>query len=128
MRYSTHDYAEALVAAVAEAKVTPAAIERNFLAVVRRNGDEMRLKHIVDEAARLMRSRGGVADIGRDVVIESARPLTKPQEAMVKKLLQRGDIASYAIDPNLVAGVKITVNDEMQFDGTMKAKLDTLFS
>ena len=27
----------------------------------------------------------------------------------------------------LIAGVRITVNDELQFDGTMKAKLDALF-
>jgi len=26
------------------------------------------------------------------------------------------------IDPDLIAGIKITVNDEMQFDGSLKSK------
>lgn len=127
MKYSVHDYSKALAAAASEPKANAATIEKNFLALVRRNGDEGRLKKILDESGRLMRSRAGVNAPGRDVLIESARPLGKSQEALIKNLLKSGDVVRRRTDPGLVAGVKITVNDEMQFDGTLAAKLDSLF-
>ena len=142
MKYSIHDYARALALAIeaagtgtgvkgtkgaqsAQEKSThkKSAIERNFLALVRKNGDEVRLLKIVDEAARLLRSKGGE----RDVRIESARALSASQEKIVHRLVKAGDSVRYATNPDLIAGVKVTVNDEIQFDGTMKAKLDTLF-
>ena len=63
----------------------------------------------------------------RQVIIQSARPLSKAQEKMVQPFLHADDVVEYEIDPELVAGLKIIINDEMQFDGTMKAKLDALF-
>lgn len=123
MRYSPHDYAKALVEAIDDPKVDRAAIHKNFLALVRANGDEAQLGKILDEAARLVRGNGGA----REVMIESARPLAKAQEKMVHQLLKPGDVVAYKVDPDLIAGIKVTVNDEMQFDGTMKAKLDDLF-
>ena len=82
----------------------------------------------MDEAGRLMRSRAGVNAPGRDVFIESGRPLGKSQETLIKHLLKPGDAVRHRTDPGLVAGVRVTVNDEMQFDGTLAAKLDILFS
>jgi len=35
-----------------------------------------------------------------------------------------GDVVEARIDPDLIAGIKITVNDEMQFDGSLKSKLN----
>jgi len=155
MKYSTHDYAQALVAAIEDSSSIKGgfaassgmagssaghdgAIAQNFLTLVRRNNDEARFGKILDEAARLARrgtsgGTGGESGKGergageREVVIESARPLGKSQEALIKNLLKPGDAVSYKITPDLVAGVKIVVNDEMQFDGSLKAKLDSLF-
>jgi F0F1-type ATP synthase delta subunit len=123
MKYSIHDYAKAFIEAIEDPKADQKAIEKNFLTLVRRNGDEMKLKQILNEAARLVRGKDGF----REVTIESARPLMKSQEKMVGAFLKPGDIVSYEIDPNLVAGIKIVVNDEMEFDGSMKGKLDMLF-
>lgn len=124
MKYSVHDYAKALDGAVAAPKANDAAIAKNFLALIRRNGDESRLEKILDEAARLARGKHGV----REVTIESARPLTASQESAAKNFLKSGDMVNYAIDPTLVAGVRIIMNDETQFDGSLKSKLDTLFN
>jgi F0F1-type ATP synthase delta subunit len=128
MKYSVQNYAKALVEVIEEAGAAGAvkdrsAVAKNFLAVVRKNGDEARLKKILDEAARLSRGKGGA----REVVIESARPLGKSQEKALQSFVKPGDTLHYKIDPDLVAGVKIIINDEMQFDGTMKGKLDKLF-
>jgi len=132
MRYSTHDYAKALAEVMRE---NPAAktdvVVKNFMALVRKNGDEGRLKNIVAEAARFARrgtsDRSELASVIREIRVESARPLSKAQMTMVKNFLKSGDVVEYAVNPDLVAGVKIIVNDEMQFDGTMKAKLEALF-
>jgi F0F1-type ATP synthase delta subunit len=132
MKYSVHDYAKALDGAIADSTAEPVAkkevIVKNFLELIRKNNDEGHMKKILDEAARLARGRGrGKADAMRQVTIQSARPLSKAQEKMVQSFLRVNDIVEYEIDLELVAGVKIIVNDEMQFDGTMKAKLDSLF-
>jgi len=123
MKYSVQNYAKALVEAIEAPKANHAAVEKNFLALVRKNGDETRLKKILEEAARLSRGKGA----GRDVVISSARPLAKAQEKLLQQFVKPGDTVTYATNPELVAGIKIVVNDEMQFDGTMKGKLDRLF-
>jgi F0F1-type ATP synthase delta subunit len=124
MKYSARFYAKALVDALADPKADHDAIAKRFLGVIKRNGDEGQLKKILDEASWLARQGEGVS---REVVIESARPLKESQKKMLKVFLKPHDIIHEKIDPALVAGVKITVNDEMQFDGTMKAKLDSLF-
>jgi F0F1-type ATP synthase delta subunit len=132
MKYSVHDYAKALDEAIADSAAGPVAkkeaVVKNFLTLIRRNNDESRMKKILEEAARLARgrNRGQVGAI-RQVTIQSARPLSKAQEKMLAGFLGADDVVDYEIDPELVAGVKIIVNDEMQFDGTMKAKLDNLF-
>lgn len=128
MKYSVNDYAKALDEAIADAVGQPVvkkeAIVKNFLALIRRNNDEPRLKKILDKAARFARGRG----LGlRHVIVQSARPLTKAQEKTLAGFVRAEDVVEYEVDPELVAGVKLVVNDEMQFDGTMKAKLDSLF-
>ena len=123
MKYSAHYYAKALVAALANKKVDGAAATKNFLALVRKNNDEGELKKILREAARLSLGEGGV----REVILESARPLTASQKKSLGAFLAPHDVVREKIVPDLVAGVKVVVNDEVQFDGSMKAKLDSLF-
>jgi len=126
MKYSVTDYAKALDAVLAEKKndAERETAARKFLAFVERNGDEGRLRVILEAASRLAREKRGV----REVVIASARPLSKAQEKMLAQFVKPHDAVSYAVDPALVAGVKIVVNDETQFDGTLKAKLEKLFN
>ena len=122
MKYSNRDYARALDLALADPKADHATIARNFSGLIRRNGDGARFKKILDEAARLLRGRNAM----REIMVESARPLTGPQKAIIKKFLKSGDVVRYAVDSELIAGIRLVVNDEMQFDGTMKAKLDKI--
>ena len=124
MKYSVKSYAQAFVRALENPKPDHGAVVKNFLAIVERNGDGVRLKKILDEAGRLARGKNEA----REVVVESARPLTGAQKKTLRTLVKPNDIIREKIDPALVAGIKIIVNDEMQFDGTLKAKLDSLFT
>lgn len=123
MKYSASLYAKALDEALADPQANQAEMAKNFLELVRKNGDEAHLRKILDEASRLARGRVKM----RKVTVESARTLAKSQEAMVKSFLKPGDVVEYEINPDLIAGVKIIVNDENQLDGSLRSKLDALF-
>ena len=124
MKYSTHMYAKALAEVAAAAKPADHPhIEKNFLALVERNSDGSRLRKILDEAARILGRTGG----GRTVVFESARLLTAAQKKDVKMFVKPGDTVEERMNPSLVAGVRVIVNDEEQFDGSFKGKMDALF-
>jgi len=125
MKYSPHIYAHALAQAIIAAKgADHDGIAKNFLALVRKNGDETSLRKIVAEAERLIHKESGA----RKVTIISARPVKHSAEAMLKSILKPGDAIEEKIDPRLIAGIKILINDESEFDGSLKGKLDAIFS
>ncbi len=122
MKYPAHIYAKALVAVLADTDKTgaeEARIAENFLALVRKSGDEMYLRKILEEASRFARGKGGV----RKVTVESARVLTKAQHDDVSRFIKKEDVVEERVDASLIAGIKITLNDELQFDGSLKNKL-----
>ena len=124
MKYAPHIYAKALVE-VLSAPPGPGRqhddeIAKNFLALVRKNGDEGHLRKILEEASRFARGKSGV----RKVTIESARALAPAQRKEVEHLIKQGDVVEERIDPDLIAGIKIILNDELQFDGSLKNKLN----
>jgi len=126
MKYPAHIYAKALAEAIATTKGKAAedAVVKNFIALVRRNGDEAHIRKLVEEAARMVRGKSGV----RKVTIETARALKAPQRKLLDHFIKGGDIVEERIDPALVAGVKIILDDELQFDGSLKGKMDKIFA
>ncbi len=125
MKSAPHVYAEALVEvlsapATEPGKKTDDELAKNFLALVRKNGDERYLRKILEEASRFARGHSGV----RKVTIESARALIPSQKALIAHFVRPGDMVEERIDPDLIAGIKIILNDEMQFDGSLKNKLN----
>jgi F0F1-type ATP synthase delta subunit len=124
MKYPASTYAKALAEVIVATKEADnARVIKNFLAMVERNGDSASLGKILEQAGRFAREENGI----RKVAFESARPLTKSQKSAVSGLAKKGDVIEERIDPSLIAGVKVIVNDELQLDGSLKGKLDTLF-
>jgi len=128
MKYPAHIYAKALAEVIGDpsrkiSEKETAAIVKNFLELVRANGDESHLRKILEEAARFARGKAGI----RKVSVESARALSTAQEKEVAKFLTAADVVERTIDPALIAGIRILVNDEMQFDGSLRGKLDKVF-
>ncbi|HEX4103979.1 MAG TPA: F0F1 ATP synthase subunit delta [Candidatus Paceibacterota bacterium] len=125
MKYPTHIYAKALAEVIVTAKKgEEAKVAANFIALVRKGGDEVHLRKIVEEAARFVRGKSGV----RKVTIGMARTLTAGQMKTVKSFLKAGDVVEERIDPALIAGIRITLDDELQMDGSLKGKLDKIFA
>ncbi len=124
MKYPAHIYAKALVELMADAAESKhEGIARKFVALVEKNGDGMHLKKILEEAARLERGRMGI----RKVVLESERPLTPTQKKKLMQFTTKEDVIQERIDPALVAGARIFVDDELEFDGSLGGKLNAIF-
>jgi F0F1-type ATP synthase delta subunit len=124
MKHPTHIYAKALVEVLDDFSKKggkdDTQIANNFLAMIKKNGDEGHLKKILEEASRFARGKSEV----RKVTVESARELNPSQKEMMKNFIKPGDVIEERIDPELIAGIKIILNDELQFDGSLKNKLN----
>ena len=88
MKYPAHIYAKALVEVLAvsdgsKAKEDVAA--ENFLALVRKNGDEGHLRKILEEAARFAREHGPDGENDYDVALDrrATRFANEPNELVV---------------------------------------------
>jgi len=117
-------YAKALAEVILSAKPTESdRIVKNFLALMERNGDAAHMEKVLEEAARFARGKSGV----RKVVLQFARTPSAAQRKEAGALMRNGDVVVEAIDPALVAGMRVVVDDEHQLDGSLKGKLDKLF-
>jgi F0F1-type ATP synthase delta subunit len=125
MRYSTQNYAKALAAAVSQAKPEDGTrIIKNFLGLLQKSGDETHAGKIIKEAARTLLLQDG----GREIVFESARPLAAQSHKAFQEFATSKDVVTLRTDPGLVAGVRVVINGEREFDGSLKGKLDKLFA
>lgn len=125
MKYQPKIYAAAL-ADIAGGKISPEterAVVKKFLELVRKNGDESSLPKIVAVAEKMIRARNGV----RKIVLESARPVSPVQKKSLLKMAQDKDLVEEKINPDLIAGVKVTVDEERQLDFSLRRKIDRLF-
>ncbi len=125
MKYNPKIYAKAFsqVAAGPLNKDKERQLINNFLAAIRRNNDVSQLKKIFEETEKILRAKSG----RRKITLESGRHLSNLQ-GKLKNFLKKDDIVEGKINPELIAGVKITVDEGEQFDGSLKWKLDKLFS
>ena len=126
MKYSLNNYAEALASAVSESgsAARREEIVRNFAALLERNGDDVHAGAIIGAAERILRRNEG----GHEVLIESARPISEQNpRSLSAAFAGPKDSVEMRIDPGFVAGVRITVDDEREFDGTLKGKMDRMF-
>ncbi|SRR6266481_7483888 len=123
MKYPAHTYAKALSEVVADPKTDSASAVKNFLALVQRNGDESHLPKIIEAADRLVRKKIGM----RKITVTSARKLSKSAKAFLGDFAHEKDIIEERIRPDLIAGMTIAIDDEEEFDGSLKGKLESMF-
>ena len=125
MKYSPKLYATAF-SELASGPLKPAEEKNliaNLLRTVEKNGDRSGLQKILAETDRLLRAKSG----RRKVVLETARALDPKSLTELQHLFQKKDIVETRLNTDLVAGVKVTVDGERQFDGSLRRKLDKLF-
>lgn len=115
-------YAKALVGVILDKKADEKKIVENFVKLLKKTGQEKRVKEILDLAEDMLLRK----QEKKKIVFEVARRLTSENRALLKQFAREGDIVKEKINHNLVAGVKITVNNEKQFDNSMLNKLNNI--
>lgn len=123
MKYKAKKYAEALAGAITKPGADADKISKNFLKLLEKNGDMKKAKEILALAESLFIKKTG----RRKVVVETARKMKAKQKDLVESLAHKGDIVEEKINPDLLAGIKIIINDE-QLDLSMQRKINNLFS
>lgn len=125
MKYSPTIYAKSLIAVLRD---TPPArhgrIIKNFVGVMGKYGDWRVHENVVAAFRRALAEVHG----GRIVRIETARTLPQRlRESIETSVVKEQDIVEECINPALIAGVRVSVNDEREFDGSLQRKLKKLF-
>jgi F0F1-type ATP synthase delta subunit len=124
MKYSDTVYARAL-GEVLE-KVSLGKIDticKNFVQVIRKNGDFSRIDSIVLKVEEMLVKKNG----GRMVSLEFARPAPKALVVKLRDIFSKNDKVEEIFNPSLVAGVRITIDGEKEFDNSLSKKLKKLF-
>ncbi|MES2953451.1 MAG: F0F1 ATP synthase subunit delta [Patescibacteria group bacterium] len=124
MKYSAQAYADALVEVLSETKGDTEAIARRFAELVRRNGDTERSDSILSLAERTLARREG----GRVVLLEFARAPRAETISELAKRLNEKDVIETRVAPELIAGVRITIDGGSELDLSLRGKLKRLFS
>lgn len=125
MKYKAKDYAMALSELTLK-EVTLAQEKKlsdNFLKLLKKNGDISKVKKVIDLAETLFFKKTG----SKKVILETAREINSKQKRLLESLIKKGDIIQERTNKELIAGIKIVVNDEKQIDFSMQKKLENIF-
>lgn len=120
MLYTPTNFAKAFYEIL---KVTPKGEEqnlvKNFIAVLKRYGVMKDSDKILKELKKIIAAKEGALLIN----IESARELSKSNIDKVKNFFNKTSDYTYKINKELIAGIKITINDEISIDSSLRRRL-----
>jgi len=126
------NYAEALaeIALKAEksgspssAKPSSAKITERFLMLLIKLGYQSKARKIVELAEEIILKKKG----NKKITLETARRLTAGNRVLLKQFVKEGDVVKEKVNSDLIAGVKVIINNEKQFDNSLKSKLQNIF-
>lgn len=124
MKYSREIYAKALIEAVEE---TPQGkkdeVIKRFLEILKKNGDLKRVDKIISLVSKYLTKKSG----NRHIEIEIARELPAGLIKEISKNFGKKDQIEISINPQLVAGTRITIDGERELDNSLARKLHKLF-
>ena len=119
MRYSVNNYVSAFVQTV---KTAPHGAVGGLVKLLKKTGDIKHSKKIVEAVHKKLVNEKG----GKWVNIEVARDSALKKETFYHKFSEK-DHVDFQINPELVAGVRITVNGEEELNNSLQNKLSKLF-
>ncbi|MEK7085368.1 MAG: F0F1 ATP synthase subunit delta [Patescibacteria group bacterium] len=95
---------------------------RALIRLAKKNGDARELDAIVREAERIFARKKG----GQSVLVESARATTPKSRRELFRRFGENDVVREKIFPELVAGVRITIDGERELDMSLSGRLSRL--
>lgn len=120
MKYKGKIYAEALANAILDKKLDEKKVIHNFLGLLEKNQDVKKAEEIIVLAQKLLLKKTG----HKKVVLETARKINAKDS--MKSFFKNGDIVEEKINPALVAGIKIIIDNERQLDNSLSGKLNKI--
>jgi len=126
MRYPPRIYAEAFSRAIADAgsdEEREKALD-GLMEIVEKNGDGKKLNTIALMVEQIFEKKFGL----KTFVVESAFPLKGLGGELRARLAKGGNTVREVVKPSLLAGIKVTMNNRLEFDVSLKRKLDQLFT
>lgn len=123
MKYPAKIYAKALVELALKGRGKEQEIVSGFLNLLKKNNDLQGAKKIGELAQNLYLKKTGK----RKIVLEVARKLNKDNRKALGAFAKEGDLVEEKINPDLIAGIKIIINGEKQFDQSVLNKLKKIF-
>jgi F0F1-type ATP synthase delta subunit len=123
MKYKPKIYAQILAEILSDKKnsAEEKRIVDNFLALLEHNQDINKADEILQLTEALLLKKMG----NKKVVLETARKIDAKE--VLKHIAERGDIIEEKINPALVAGVKIVIDQSKQLDLSLVGKLERMF-
>lgn len=119
-RFTAKQYATALFESVQEAKPSEQEmVIKSFAAVLAKHYDRSLFAKIAMQLKKLERSHAGA----HEVVVTSARPLDKSVIAQIAEKVGKNSRIKEVIDPWVLGGMKVLINDELVIDGTLKTRI-----
>lgn len=124
MKYRGTQYAQALVESLERAPAAERRIRaRRFFSILARNGDWRELPEILRHAERMVRVRSGV----RTVEIKSSAPLSAAVRMEIRKLLDSKALIRETVEPRLLAGLTMLIDEDVFIDASAASRLGHLF-
>lgn len=125
MRYTTGQYASALTEALADASAaTRPQMIRRFMQMLRKNRDTRRLAAIMRKM-----EKQSLADQGmQKVAVASASPLAPEIKKEIAAGLDKKPLWEETVDPAMLAGIRILIDDELLIDASARRRLDRMFT
>lgn len=123
MKYPAKIYAKALVELALKKGEKEKEIVINFLNLLKKNNDLQGASKIIELCQKFYFKKTGK----KKIVLEVARKLNKDNREMLNDLAEDSDLIEEKINPDLIAGIKIIVNEEKQFDQSVLNKLKKIF-
>ena len=123
MKYKPEIYAKAFLEAQKASPGKQEEMSKRFLETVRKNGDFRSAGKILKVLGALLTGEHG----GRVRSVESALDLQDGTREKFSERFQKDDLVEFSINPTLIAGARVTVNNSRELDFSFKRKLNKLF-
>jgi len=124
MRYTPETYAQGFLELLKEHPEKEEDIIHRFRDVLIKKGDIQFANKIISAVESHYTHEQG----GRNIVIESARTLSVAQQEALSSFMNDKDSVRTKITPSVIAGARITIDDEQMIDVTLSRRLHKLFS
>jgi len=120
-KYKIKDYAKALSELMYQTSPENMALVDKFVKLLEKNGQFKNAKKIIDLAEKYYLAKKG----NKSIVFETARKMSVKD--YFRNVINEGDFTLEKINQDLIAGVKIIINENRQLDFSLKNKLDRIF-